>query len=85
MYTPPHPLIKRLGATIRAARISRGLTQAQLAGLCGLTRPRIIDIDQGNPSIKIDAYFSAAGSMGQELALRPIERPAFEDLAWMFK
>lgn len=83
MYTPPHPLIKRLGATIRAARISRGLTQAQLAGLCGLTR--IIDIDQGNPSIKIDAYFSAAGSMGQELALRPIERPAFEDLAWMFK
>jgi DNA-binding XRE family transcriptional regulator len=85
MYTPPDPLIRRLGATIRAARISRGLTQAQLAGLCGLTRLRIIGIEQGNPSFKIDAYFRAATSMRQELALRPIERPEFEDLTWMFK
>jgi DNA-binding XRE family transcriptional regulator len=85
MHTPPDPLIRRLGATIRTARISRGLTQAQLAGLCGLTRLRIIGIEQGNPSIKIDAYFRAATSMGQELALRPIERLEFEDLTWMFK
>jgi HTH-type transcriptional regulator/antitoxin HipB len=85
MNDASHPLISRLGASLREARINRGLKQAQLAELCGLTRLRIIGIEKGNPSISMEAYFKAASGMGLELALRPIERPVFEDLKRMFQ
>ncbi|AXJ07394.1 transcriptional regulator [Pseudomonas fluorescens] len=48
-------LISR-GSKIRKQRISRGLTQVQLANLAGLTRYKIIVVEKGAPSVSMIAY-----------------------------
>jgi transcriptional regulator with XRE-family HTH domain len=40
-------LITRLGIQLREKRTNRGLTQAQLADLAGLTRYKVIAVEKG--------------------------------------
>ncbi|MCV0275821.1 helix-turn-helix domain-containing protein [Pseudomonas aeruginosa] len=41
-------LTKRLGEQIRYRRLSRGMTQAKLAALAGITRQKVIAIERGD-------------------------------------
>ena len=49
-------LISRLGNQLREKRINRGLTQAQLADLAGLTRYKVIAVEKGTLSVGMIAY-----------------------------
>lgn len=49
-------ITQRLGHQIRAMRLNRGYKQADLAKLAGITRQKLIEIEQGSPSVSINAY-----------------------------
>ena len=48
---------ERYGRAVKAARSAKGLTQAQLAGKCGVNQPAISNIEHGrsDPSEKLKA------------------------------
>ncbi|HEY9130488.1 MAG TPA: helix-turn-helix domain-containing protein [Dyella sp.] len=48
--------LQELGATLRAERERLGLTQAAVAALAGIVRQKLIQIEQGRPSVAIGAY-----------------------------
>ncbi|HTV84384.1 MAG TPA: helix-turn-helix domain-containing protein [Dyella sp.] len=50
-----HPL-QELGAALRAEREHMGLTQAALAALAGIARQKLIQVEQGRPSVAMGAY-----------------------------
>lgn len=82
--TAKDPLLRHLSADIRQARVRRGLSQEQVAAMSGLTRLRIIAIEQGSPGVAIGAYARAAQAVGAQLALEPYRRPVFEELDDIF-
>lgn len=47
------PIYPALGAVIRALRRNRGLSQQQLAGLLGILRPSLTEIENGNRRLQI--------------------------------
>ena len=57
--------MKRLGAVIRAARLEQGLTQAQLADICGLKRVVISKYESG----AIDPPFSNVALIAEKLEI----------------
>lgn len=59
-------LISRLGSKIRKQRISRGLTQVQLAKLAGLTRYKIIAVEKGGRSVSMIAYARTLAALKQK-------------------
>ena len=56
-----------LGATIRAARLQRRWTAADLAERVGVSRPTIAKIERGDPSVAIGTVFEAATIIGVPL------------------
>jgi transcriptional regulator with XRE-family HTH domain len=78
-------LIARLGKQIRDKRIKRGLTQAQLAELAGLTRQKIIAVEQGKQSVAMVAYARVLGALDCELAVIPAAMPTLEELGELFE
>lgn len=78
------PALVGLGARLREARTRRGLSQAQLASLAGLTRLRVIDIERGSASVSMGAYAQVARGLGLQLTLEPYRRPVFEELKDLF-
>ncbi len=77
-------LICRLGSKIRKQRISRGLTQVQLAKLAGLTRYKIIAAEKGAPSVSMIAYARTLAALDSELVVIPAVTPTLEELAELF-
>lgn len=65
-----------LGQRIRALRRARGLTQEQLAGLVGLERTSITNIESGNQQVTLSKLILIAEALGYELVLdfRPVIR-----------
>ena len=53
MVRDPHPLLRSLGATIRALRIERGLSQETLANLSDLDRSYMSSIERGLRNISV--------------------------------
>ena len=53
MARVPHPLLRSLGATIRALRIERGLSQETLANLANLDRSYMSGIERGLRNISV--------------------------------
>ncbi|MGF6113041.1 helix-turn-helix domain-containing protein [Pseudomonas frederiksbergensis] len=80
-----HLLILRLAAQIREKRINRGLTQANLAELAGLTRQKVIAVEKGSPSIGMIAYARVLGALDCELAVIPAAMPTLEELGDLFE
>ncbi len=78
-------LISRLGIQLREKRINRGLTQAQLADLAGLTRYKIIAIEKGTLSVGMIAYARALAALDCELAVVPVTMPTLEELGDLFE
>ncbi|QJP98044.1 helix-turn-helix domain-containing protein [Pseudomonas fluorescens] len=78
-------LITRLGDQLREKRIRRGLTQAQLADLAGLTRYKVIAVEKGTLSVGMIAYARVLGALDCELAVVPAAMPTLEELGDLFE
>jgi transcriptional regulator with XRE-family HTH domain len=78
-------LITRFGNQLRQKRISRGLTQAQLAELAGLTRYKVIAVEKGTLSVGMIAYARILAALDCELAVVPAAMPTLEELGDLFE
>lgn len=78
-------LITRLGIQLREKRINRGLTQAQLAGLAGLTRYKIIAVEKGTLSVGMIAYARVLAALDCELSVVPATMPTLEEIGDLFE
>ncbi|MFJ2712931.1 helix-turn-helix domain-containing protein [Pseudomonas sp. NPDC087346] len=78
-------VISRLGTQLREKRINRGLTQAQLANLAGLTRYKVIAVEKGTLSVGMIAYARVLGALDCELAVVPAAMPTLEELGDLFE
>jgi len=77
-------LVDRLGEQIREKRINRGLTQAQVAQLAGLTRQKIIAVEKGTLSVSMLAFARVLGALDCEFEVVPARMPTLEELGDMF-
>jgi transcriptional regulator with XRE-family HTH domain len=77
-------LVDRLGEQIREKRINRGLTQAQVAQLAGLTRQKVIAVEKGTLSVSMLAYAQVLGALDCEFEVVPARMPTLEELGDMF-
>jgi transcriptional regulator with XRE-family HTH domain len=78
-------LASRLGNQLREKRLNRGLTQAQLALLAGLTRHKVIAVEKGALSIGMIAYARVLGALDCELTVVPAVMPTLEELRDVFE
>lgn len=78
-------LITRLGNQLREKRINRGLTQAQLAELAGLTRYKVIAVEKGTLSVGMIAYARVLAALDCELSVVPATMPTLEELGDLFE
>lgn len=74
----------RLGEQIRQRRLNRGLTQARLAALAGVTRQKIIAIEKGDLSVGMTAYARVVGALDCELAVVPAAMPTLDEIQGIF-
>ena len=78
-------LIYRLGIQIREKRLSRGLTQADLAQIAGLTRQKVVAVEKGTLSVGVNAYARVLGALDCELAVIPAAMPTLDEVQDMFE
>lgn len=78
-------LIYRLGIQIREKRLSRGLTQANLAQIAGLTRQKVVAVEKGTLSVGISAYARVLGALDCELAVIPAAMPTLDEVQDLFE
>ncbi|KIF64947.1 XRE family transcriptional regulator [Pseudomonas fluorescens] len=78
-------LITLLGIQLREKRINRGLTQAQLADLAGLTRYKVIAVEKGTLSVGMIAYARVLAALDCELSVVPATMPTLEEIGDLFE
>jgi y4mF family transcriptional regulator len=61
--------VKELGALIRIHRKNMKLSQADLAGLCGVGNRFIVELEAGKPTVQFDKAVYVAGNVGLELRI----------------
>jgi transcriptional regulator with XRE-family HTH domain len=59
-----------LGRTIKALRKLRGMTQVELAALCGLERTSIVNIERGNQTLTVVTINAIAAALGYEVRVQ---------------
>ncbi|WEK33064.1 MAG: helix-turn-helix transcriptional regulator [Candidatus Pseudomonas phytovorans] len=74
----------RLGEMLRKRRLNRGLTQARLAGLAGITRQKLIAIEKGDLTVGMSAYARVVGALDCEFALVPAAMPTLDEIQGIF-
>ncbi|SCZ34278.1 MULTISPECIES: helix-turn-helix transcriptional regulator [unclassified Pseudomonas] len=77
-------ILMRLGEQVRKRRRNRGLTQANLATLAGVTRQKVIAIEKGDPSVGMLAYARVLGALDCEFAVVPAAMPTLEEIHGVF-
>lgn len=77
-------IIVRLGEQVRKRRLNRGLTQANLATLAGVTRQKVIAIEKGDPSVGMLAYARVLGALDCEFAVVPAAMPTLDEIQGVF-
>jgi transcriptional regulator with XRE-family HTH domain len=65
-----------LAASIRAARLRRGWTEAELADRVGVSRPTIVNLEAGQPGVAVGTVLEAATLVGVPLFSHDAERRA---------
>ncbi|WP_409298378.1 helix-turn-helix transcriptional regulator [Pseudomonas sp. KCJK8993] len=81
-----HALIAlRLGEQIRQRRLNRGLTQASLASLAGITRQKVITIEKGDLSVGMMAYARVLAALDCEFTLMPAAMPTLDEIQGVFE
>ena len=58
------------GQAIRALRLDRGLTQAELAEACVLRPATVSAAENGSPGTRAETIFRLLGALGREMHLR---------------
>jgi transcriptional regulator with XRE-family HTH domain len=79
-----HYHLQKLGVRLKSMRKHRGLTQAQLAVLAGVTRHAVGAVEDGAESTAIGTYARVAAALGWELDVSPLTRPTLEELPLVF-
>ena len=74
----------RLGEQLRQRRRNRGLTQASLASLAGITRQKVIAIEKGDLSVGMMAYARALAALDSELNVVPASMPTLDEIHGLF-
>ncbi|HCE6430175.1 TPA: helix-turn-helix transcriptional regulator [Pseudomonas aeruginosa] len=77
-------ITRRLGEQIRLRRLNRGLTQAKLAALAGITRQKVIAIERGDLSVGMTAYARVLGALDCEFALVSAAMPTLDEIQGVF-
>lgn len=77
-------ITQRLGVQVRTMRLNRGYKQADLALLAGITRQKLIEIEQGSPSVSMSAYARVIAALGSEIKLVPASMPTLEEVEDLF-
>ena len=57
-------VLKTLGAMIKAARLERGMSQAELSQRLGMSRYTVIALEKGEPRVGVGTVFEAATIVG---------------------
>ena len=57
-------VLKTLGAMIKAARLERGMSQAELSQRLGMSRYTVIALEKGEPKVGVGTVFEAATIVG---------------------
>ena len=78
-------LTQRLGQQIRELRLNRGLTQAGLADIAGLTRQKVIAVEKGSTFVAMTAYARVLGALVCELSVVPAVMPTLEEVQGVFE
>ena len=70
-------LFRRIAAAVAAERARRGVSQAELAALCGTTQSAIARIEAGRRPPRIDTLLRIANALdcALEVELRPRTKP----------
>jgi HTH-type transcriptional regulator/antitoxin HipB len=80
-----HSLItQRLGEQLRRRRLNRGLTQAALASLAGITRQKIIAIEKGDLSVGMMAYARVLAALDSEFSVVSAAMPTLDEIHGVF-
>lgn len=58
------------GQAIRALRLDRGLTQAELAEVCVLRTATVSAAENGSPGTRAETIFRLLGALDREMVLR---------------
>ena len=74
----------RLGEQLRQRRLNRGLTQARLAALAGITRQKVIAIEKGDLSVGMVAYARVLGALDGVFAIVPAAMPTLDEIQGEF-
>lgn len=77
-------IIDRLGKQIREKRNNRGMTQASLAQLAGLTRQKVIAVEKGTLSVSMIAYARVLAALDCEFSIIPARMPTLDELGDLF-
>jgi len=65
-------------------RLNRGLTQATLADLAGITRQKVIAIEKGDLSVGMAAYARVLGALDCEFSVVPSAMPTLDEIQGVF-
>ncbi|MBZ0200020.1 MAG: helix-turn-helix transcriptional regulator [Ignavibacteriaceae bacterium] len=57
-------ILNTLGQNIRLARLRRRLSTAQVAERAGISRPTLLDIERGKPSVSMGLYLQVLNVLG---------------------
>jgi len=57
-------MLERLGENIKLARKRRNLTTMQVAERAGIDRTTLYQVEKGNPSVSLGAYFNVLRVLG---------------------
>ena len=72
-------VLKTLGAMIKAARLERGMSQAELSRRLGVSRYTVIALEKGDPKVGVGTVFEAATIAG--IPLLADDQRALSELA----
>ena len=86
-YIPDMDAIQAIAEQIRHFRKQEGLTQSDVAGIAGMTRQKIVDIEKGKPGVAIAAYVAVMEALDLDWTFSPrgvvpADYPQLRLLAW---
>jgi DNA-binding XRE family transcriptional regulator len=72
--------LTHLAESLKAMRLERGYSQADLATMAGVPRLKIVQIEAGKPGVAVAAYARVAAAMGGEMRVVPQQRPTLDEI-----